>query len=154
MINIRTFWRRIRGSAARSRVVEDERGSIAVEFALVAPVMFVVIFAVIDFSRAYYTLNGLTAAVREGARYAASVDDPVLRQDEIKNVVQYFAVTMGQDSLDDSQISVSFESPQQVRVEITDFAFQFVTPLPNMVGLEDIAITRAAVMKWERAPVP
>jgi Flp pilus assembly pilin Flp len=57
----------------------DEQGSAAIEFALVAPLLFIIVFAIIDFSRAYYTLNDLTAAVREGARYASSLDDPLVR---------------------------------------------------------------------------
>ncbi len=132
----------------------DKRGSVAVEAALVAPILFLIIFGVIDFSRAYYTLNSITGAVREGARYASSLDDPLTRQDEIKNVVRFFALTMGQDSLLNSQILVTFSDPQSVKVEVFEFPFEFITPLPWLVGLDDVKISRAAIMKWERAAVP
>ena len=51
---------------------QGERGSAAVEFAVVAPVLFLVLGAMIDFGRALWTLNVATAALREGGRYAAA----------------------------------------------------------------------------------
>ena len=104
----------------------DERGSAAIEFALVAPLLFVIVFAIIDFSRAYYTLNDLTAAVREGARYASSLDDPVVRQDEVREVVRNFALSFAGDTVLDSQIEVTFAAAGQVRVAITDYPFEFL----------------------------
>jgi Flp pilus assembly protein TadG len=132
----------------------DERGSAAIEFALVAPLLFVIVFAIIDFSRAYYTLNDLTAAVREGARYASSLDDPVVRQDEVREVVRNFALSFAGDTVLDTQIEVNFATEGQIRVAITDYPFEFLTPLPALLGLSDVNITRQAIMKWERAPVP
>ncbi len=132
----------------------DERGSVAVEFGLLAPVLAILIFAIIDFSRAYYTVNDLTAAVREGARYAVSLDDPVTRQDEVKEVVRNFALSFGQDTVLDTQIEVAFELGGRVRVAINEYPFEFLTPLPTLVGLTDVSITREAIMKWERAPIP
>ncbi len=125
------------------------------EFALVAPLLFVIVFAIIDFSRAYYTLNDLTAAVREGARYASALDNPgdPRRQDEVRAVVKNFALTFGQASVDDSQIEVTFEDNQRVSVVIREYPFEFITPLPGLMGLSDVQFTRVAVMKWERAPL-
>jgi Flp pilus assembly protein TadG len=133
---------------------KDEQGSAALEFALVAPLLFIIVFAVIDFSRAYYTLNDLTAAVREGARFASSLDDPIVRQDEVRQVVRDFALSFAGDTVLDTQIDVTFEAAGRVRVAITDYPFEFVTPLPALLGLSDVNISRQAIMKWERAPVP
>jgi Flp pilus assembly protein TadG len=132
----------------------DERGSAALEFALVAPLLFIIVFAVIDFSRAYYTLNDLTAAVREGARFASSLEDPLLRQDEVRQVVRDFALSFAGDTVLDAQIEVTFEAEGRVRVAINDYPFEFLTPLPTLLGLSDVNIDRQAIMKWERAPVP
>ena len=132
----------------------DEQGSAAVEFAFIAPLLFLIVFGVIDFSRAYYTLNDLTAAVREGARFASSLDDPVARQDEVKEVVKDFALSFAGDTVTDAQIEVTFEAGGRVRVAVTDYPFEFLTPLPTLVGLSDVSMTRQAIMKWERAPVP
>ena len=130
-----------------------ERGSAAVEFALAVPVLLLIAFAAIDFGRLSHTVNNLTRAVGEGARYAASLDDPLARQDEVRAVVQDFALTLGQDSVIDSQIAVQFDG-QRVSVLINEFPFVFVTPLPAWVGLSDVRITRTATMRWELAPLP
>ncbi|HET6979045.1 MAG TPA: TadE family protein [Pyrinomonadaceae bacterium] len=49
----------------------NERGTTMAEFALIASVFFMIIFAIIEFGRLLYTHNALTDAARRGARYAA-----------------------------------------------------------------------------------
>ncbi|HXJ95115.1 MAG TPA: TadE family protein [Terriglobia bacterium] len=49
---------------------KSARGSSLIEFALVLTVLFMVIFGIIDFSRAAYTYNFLSGAATAGARYA------------------------------------------------------------------------------------
>jgi hypothetical protein len=46
------------------------RGQALVEFALVAPIFFLLLFAVIEFGRYVYQVQILNNAAREGARYA------------------------------------------------------------------------------------
>lgn len=48
----------------------DERGTSAVEFALVAPAFLLLIFGVLDFGFGIWTYNNVAEAAREGARYA------------------------------------------------------------------------------------
>lgn len=50
---------------------KDTKGSAAVEFALVAPTFFLVIFGILDFSRAMWYVSTIEHAASEGARYAA-----------------------------------------------------------------------------------
>ena len=54
------------GRQARPRM----RGQTLVEFALVAPIFFLILFSIIDFGRYVYTVQILNNAAREGARYA------------------------------------------------------------------------------------
>jgi Flp pilus assembly protein TadG len=46
------------------------RGQALAEFAIVAPVFFLILFAIIDFGRYVYYTQILSNAAREGARYA------------------------------------------------------------------------------------
>jgi Flp pilus assembly protein TadG len=46
------------------------RGQALAEFALVAPIFFLVLFGIIDFGRYIYYVQVLNSAAREGARYA------------------------------------------------------------------------------------
>ncbi len=46
-------------------------GQAVIEFALVLPLLLLVLLGITEFGRAFYTLNVLTQAAREGARLAA-----------------------------------------------------------------------------------
>jgi Flp pilus assembly protein TadG len=66
---------------------KTERGTTMAEFALIAAVFFMIIFAIIEFGRLFYTHNALTDAARRGARYAALHKE--VDVDCVKNVVVY-----------------------------------------------------------------
>lgn len=51
-------------------MARSERGASAVEFAIVLPVLFLVVAGIVDFGRAYFTQIELSNAAREGARAA------------------------------------------------------------------------------------
>ena len=48
-----------------------ERGAVAVEFALILPILIMLVFGIVEFSIAYNHQQGLHAAAREGARVAS-----------------------------------------------------------------------------------
>ncbi len=49
----------------------SEKGTTMAEFAIISVVFFMIIFAIIEFGRFFYTYNALTDAARRGARYGA-----------------------------------------------------------------------------------
>ena len=51
--------------------IRDERGAAAVEFALVAPLLLLLVLGIAEFGRAYNISTTLSAAAREGARTMA-----------------------------------------------------------------------------------
>lgn len=51
-------------------LARDSRGQSVIEFALVLPLLLVVVFGITEFGRAWLTMNVLTSAAREGARLA------------------------------------------------------------------------------------
>lgn len=51
---------------------DDERGAALVEFALIAPVFFMMVLGMFSGGRAYDQKSSMTAAAREGARYATT----------------------------------------------------------------------------------
>jgi Flp pilus assembly protein TadG len=59
-----------------ARLWRSERGTAVVEFALVAPLLFVVLFGIIDFGRALNYYNNLTQIAGQGARAAAVNQNP------------------------------------------------------------------------------
>lgn len=61
---------------------EKQKGLSTVEFALVAAVLFVLIFAVIEVARAFFVASALDEATRRGVRMAAvcPINDPAIFQ--------------------------------------------------------------------------
>jgi Flp pilus assembly protein TadG len=49
----------------------DDRGAVMVEFAIVVPVLLLILLGIIEFGRAYNTQVSIQAAAREGARELA-----------------------------------------------------------------------------------
>jgi Flp pilus assembly protein TadG len=57
------------GSKGR-RGIGGEQGAVAVEFALILPVLLLLVFGIVDFGHAWYMRHVLQNSCREGARYA------------------------------------------------------------------------------------
>ena len=63
-------------SFSLARLVKDDRASSAAEFALVVPLLLLLMFGIIDVGRYMWTLNQLEKTTQMGVRYAV-VSDPV-----------------------------------------------------------------------------
>ena len=55
---------------------QDERGAAIVEFALVAPLLLLMVLGIAEFGRAYHVQTTLSQAAREGVRVMALKNDP------------------------------------------------------------------------------
>jgi|WetSurSiteA1Bulk_404760.scaffolds.fasta_scaffold59785_2 Flp pilus assembly protein TadG len=51
------------------RFLRQQEGSVAVEFALLVPLLLILLFGIVDFGHAWYVRQELVYASREGARY-------------------------------------------------------------------------------------
>jgi Flp pilus assembly protein TadG len=69
-ITRRGYWMRPIGGRRR-----HDRGASLVEFALIAPLLFLLLFGVIEFARLIHGFTTVWSAAREGARYATTVGD-------------------------------------------------------------------------------
>ncbi|HEY0996083.1 MAG TPA: TadE family protein [Gemmatimonadaceae bacterium] len=149
--------RRAAGNAGAARALrslrQGERGSVIVEFALVAPLLLLLTFGAIDVSRAYYTVNQLATAAREGARAASAMVDPAAGVADVRAIVRDAAPSLGGVALSDDRIEVVLDqAAKRVTVRIRDYPFRFITPLAAVVGKRELALTRAATFRWEYAP--
>ena len=142
----------------RTEGTNSETGAAVVEFALVAPLLFLLIFGIIDLGRAYSTLNRLAASVREGARLAAVLPNPASSgsQAQIRQTVRQFSPSrIDGQPISDGQIVITFnQAAGTVTVAVQAYPFQLVTPLAGVVGLRVIPVTREATFRWERAAIP
>ena len=77
----------------------NERGSTAVEFALILPILMALVFGMIDFGRLLYTQEVLNNAVREGARLGIKMKTVPVTDAEISTLVNA--------AIDGSQLAAS-----------------------------------------------
>ncbi|OAI41977.1 hypothetical protein AYO38_03350 [bacterium SCGC AG-212-C10] len=136
----------------RQHVRTDGAGQTLVEFSLVLPIILIMMFALVDFGRAFYTWQVVTNSAREGARSAAvQLPDAQIRA----------AVNSSLSGLDTSKATITYPTgtpqgakgtPIAVRVAYT---FQWVTPLGSMLtlvggsSLSAPVITSTATMRLE-----
>lgn len=76
----------------RKTTKRRERGASAVEFAIVAPLLFFLLFAIIDVCAMFWVTLTMQHAVREGARYAvtgrADLDPNASNQQRFRAVIE------------------------------------------------------------------
>lgn len=76
----------MRPSQARSH--ETQRSQALIEFALISPVLLLLVFGIIDIGRAVFYYDTLTHAAREGARAAVAASSPLPTNASVLAVVQ------------------------------------------------------------------
>jgi hypothetical protein len=100
-----------------SRRCAARRGAVAVEFAIVAPVLLAITFGLLELSRVFETQNLLESAAREGARFASIdkeglLDDGESTNDKLVDDVRSFLESNGIDG-DDVSVQVrDHENPE------------------------------------------
>lgn len=69
----------------------QQRGVAAVEFAILLPILLLIVFGITEFGRALYAYNTLVKATRDAARYYAAQQpgNPPAKEAEIKNLAVY-----------------------------------------------------------------
>lgn len=116
---------------------ETERGQALVEFTMVLPLLLVLLFALVDFGRAFYTWMLVTNAAREGAR-AAAVQAP---QSEVQaRIYGSFCKSYPSGcSLNPAPLTIDWsganiQGPRgSASVIKVQYSFQFVTPLGGIL---------------------
>ena len=136
----------------RSRYTKRDRGSAAVEFAILLPVLLLILFGIIDFGRALNAQIALTQAAREGARLDA------LSQPNLVTRTQEAAAGLGSAV----NVAVTYQcQPGDGSKNLdagvqTSYSFHFITPLGVVAGLfggsglgQPILLTAQGVMPCE-----
>ncbi|MGC9523340.1 MAG: TadE/TadG family type IV pilus assembly protein [Anaerolineae bacterium] len=111
---------------------EQTRGQSLVEFALVLPVLLLVLLGLVDFGRVYYVTVSLYDAAAEGAAYAAVHPDDlaeirVRAQDATSQLV-----TLQADDVSDPVFAANPPQPGTPVTVTVSYDFQFYTPVATM----------------------
>ena len=131
------------------RFRQSDTGQTLVEFALVLPLMLILMFGIVDFGRAFYTWLTVTNAAREGARVAATQQPSSAINTRISDAMG----PLGTTQLTTTLGNVLGPRGQAVTADLT-YAFTFVTPIGPLVSLiggslATPAITSHASMRLE-----
>jgi Flp pilus assembly protein TadG len=135
----------------------DESGAAIIEFALVTPLLLVLVWGIIETGRAFYTINTLASAVRDGARYGAAAcplaangtPNLDLCRPAIRDVVTTAFQAIGPPLASDSVLANVVGAGQDTRIQVT--ASYPYSPIVPVAGWR-MTITRRAVFRYERLP--
>jgi Flp pilus assembly protein TadG len=105
-----------------------DRGASAVEFALLLPLLMLIIFGLVDTGRALDAQITLTQAAREGARLAA------LNQPDVVARTQAAAAGLSPVAVIVTPCPAGASQGLDA-VVVTSYPFRFVTPLGAVVGI-------------------
>jgi hypothetical protein len=125
------------------RVYKNNKGNAVLEFALVLPLLLLILFGITEFGRAIMTTNTLNSAAREGARLAAvsPLSDSLAVRARIMEVLDAANVVP-------SGIDVQYLPADLVRVRVaTDFQILSAGVIESFVG--SIELAGATVMRYE-----
>ena len=104
------MWQRLR----------NERGASAVEFAMIVPLLLVLVLGIAEFGRAFQVQSTLSAAAREGVRTMALQNDPAAARSTVRSVASSLnpALTDAQIGITPTACPLTYPSTATVRVTI------------------------------------
>ena len=112
------------------RLRQDTRGQAMVEFALVLPLLLILLIGVFEFGRAWNVYHAVTDAARLGAR-SAVVADPVTTQDSVYAIVRR---ALSRAAIDTSNATISMTgwrtgsgTPASINIQVP-YQFVFLKP--------------------------
>jgi Flp pilus assembly protein TadG len=89
-----------------ARPLRGERGASAVEFALIVPLLVVLVLGIAEFGHAFQVQGTLSAAAREGVRVMALQNDPAAARAAVRN-----ATSSLQPAVTNAQIAIPVTCP-------------------------------------------
>ena len=107
-----------------------ERGAVAVEMAIILPLLLLVIGGIADFGRMLFTQNIVTNAAREGARMRALGYDAVMAEDRVDDAMLSIVGEMAYDVDAGADCPEAPEPTDLATVSVTVTDFSFIFPIP------------------------
>jgi Flp pilus assembly protein TadG len=135
---------------------DDQRGTALVEFALVAPLLFLLLFGVIDFSRLLNYYNEQTQLAGLGARAAAVSRNPDGTAASGTSIQTQLAETYAKGQLNkNTSVCISFPDGSGVGNPVTvtaTYQFKFLPLIGVAVGSPTVNIVASQTERQEATP--
>ena len=129
----------------------SDEGQAVVEFALIVPVLLVLVIGVFEFGRAWSAHQAVTDAAREGARIAV-IADPAITEDSVRTVIRSALSGASLDGqlavIELSGVNAATGEPARVAVRYP-YQFSMLTKLQGINGGGAVTLGTAFVMRNE-----
>ena len=124
--------------------LRTERGATAVEFALIVPLLIVLVIGIAEFGRAFQVQGTLSAAAREGVRLMALQNDPAAARAAARN-----AAASLDPAITDRQITITPASCPVLNGGSTSVRLTINYPMPYLTGFfgARVDLTGTGVMR-------
>jgi Flp pilus assembly protein TadG len=121
-----------------------ERGASVVEFALVVPLLLVLVLGIVEFGHAFQVQGSLSAAAREGARVMALQSNPAAARAAVRDAAPTLdpAITNAQITISPAACPATTTTTANVRVTIS-----YPMPLLTRFFGADVDLTGTGVMR-------
>lgn len=138
------------------KLITNQKGAAAVEFAIIFPLLMVLAFGIIEFSVLLYNKAMITNASREGARSGIVFADPRVSNTDITNVIHQYCsnslITFGSANVPIVTISRSgagTEPGDNLTVSV-QYHYDFLV-LPNLIEnlMTGLDLNATTVMRME-----
>ncbi len=138
------------GSDAK-RGLRSERGAIAVEFAIILPVLMLFVFGIVDFGHAWFVKQVLQNSCREGARYATRYQtdnggNRVLPNGLTPSIQNYILQTTVENG--GSGTGLNSLLPPSAGAQVTPSGPGFNETVADNLPLKDLTVTVTAKKDW------
>ncbi|MCJ7492454.1 MAG: pilus assembly protein [Dehalococcoidia bacterium] len=137
--------------------VRVQRGQTLIEFALIVPFVFVLLFAIVDFGSALDKRVTLQHAVREGARAAAVHADPAVAESTTVDQAQGLVSSATVCFIDGNNGNNKADALESVRVSLS-YDYNYTVPFASLLraigysGTLKIPMTPSATSALENDP--
>jgi Flp pilus assembly protein TadG len=138
-------------------MIRDEKGGSLVEFAIILPLLLVMLFGIIELGILLYNQAVITNASREGARYGIVARNPRWTEAEILGVVRDFCdrelITFGDQnapSVTATPLDGTTDFGDDLAVQVNWIHTFLVLPNFPEIGLSNsLTLSARTVMKYE-----
>lgn len=97
----------------------SERGAVAVEFAILAPILIMLLMGIMEFGRAYNAQVSLTNAAREGVRVMAVSNNQTSARTAAKNAAVALSPSLADSNITFSAASCTTDAQMTVTINYT-----------------------------------
>jgi Flp pilus assembly protein TadG len=129
------------------RRLREQRGAAAVEFALIVPLLIVLVIGIAEFGRAFQVQGTLSAAAREGVRVMALQNDQTAAKTAVRNAASSLNPT-----ITDAQISIDPPAGcPTVNAGSSSVRLTISYPMPYLTGFfgSGLDLTGTGVMRCD-----